>query len=174
MSEATLPPFPPSLKLLAAAALALMVALVAINVPLVTHAAPQGIISLQFATTSEQTLRILNSWGSHGDWAVASLVLDFPFIAIYVLGLLALTGYLLSDRPGIRERQAGRWVRGLFIATGAGDVGENVCLLSNLAQPEDTLSMLATLFALIKFTTLMLGIAGLIVIRAARRHPLSY
>lgn len=173
MSEATLPPIPRHLKLLGLTTFALLAALLFINVPLMTSAAPQGVISLQFAVTAEQTVQILNSWGSESShWVVASLLLDLPFVVVYVVTLLALTGYLLLDRPGIRERQAGRWVRGLFVAAGASDVGENICLLSNLAQPTDTLSLMASLFALIKFTTLLLGTAGLLIIRAARRHSL--
>ncbi|WP_148861509.1 hypothetical protein [Marinobacter fonticola] len=173
MSEATLPPMPRHLKLLGFSTVALLVLLVLINLPLVTQAAPQGVISLQFAATADQTIRILNSWGTQSShWVVASLLLDLPFIVVYVITLMALTGYLLLDRPGIRERQAGRWVRGLFVAAGASDVGENICLLSNLAQPTDTLSLMASLFALIKFTALMLGTAGLLVIRAARRRSL--
>ncbi|TBW52192.1 hypothetical protein EZI54_16260 [Marinobacter halodurans] len=175
MTEGTLPPVPRPLKLLTASSLIMLLLLVGINVPLVTADAPQGIISLQFATTAEQTLNILNSWGSdNSHWAVASLALDFPFVLIYVLTLMALTDYLMSDRPGIRERQAGRWVRGLFVAAGASDLGENICLLTNLAEPDDALSLAATVFAMIKFTALMIGVAGLVVIRAARRHPLSY
>jgi len=34
--------------------------------------------------------------------------------------------------------------------------------------------MTATILALIKFTGLLLGVAGLVIIRAARRHPLSH
>ena len=173
MSEATLPPMPRHLKLLGLTTFALLAVLVVINIPLVTYAAPQGVISLQFAVTAEQTIQIIKSWGSgNSHWAVASLLLDLPFIAIYVITLLALTGYLMSDRPGIRERQAGRWVRGLVVAAGASDVGENICLLSNLAGPTDTLSLMASLFALIKFTALMLGTAGLLIIRTSRRHSL--
>ncbi|MEQ5836593.1 hypothetical protein [Marinobacter sp. NFXS9] len=175
MNEGTLPPIPRPLKLLTISAMIMLALLVGINVPLVTGVAPQGIISLQFATTAEQTLNILNSWGSDSShWAVASLTLDFPFVVIYVLALMALTDYLMSDRPGIRERQAGRWVRGLFVAAGASDLGENICLLTNLAEPDDVLSLSATVFAMIKFTALLMGAAGLVVIRAARRHPLSY
>lgn len=173
MSEATLPPIPRHLKLLGLTTFALFAVLVAINIPLITYAAPQGVISLQFAVTAEQTIQILHSWGAGNSyWAEASLLLDLPFIAVYVSTLLALTGYLLLDRPGIRERQAGRWVRGLFVAAGASDVGENICLLSNLTEPTDTLSLTASLFALVKFTALLLGTAGLLIIRASRRHSL--
>ena len=40
--------------------------------------------------------------------------------------------------------------------------------------PTDVVSLSATVCALIKFTGLMLGVAGLVIIRAARRHPLAH
>ncbi len=40
--------------------------------------------------------------------------------------------------------------------------------------PTDMVSLSATLCALVKFTGLMLGCAGLVIIRAARRHPLAH
>ena len=45
-------------------------------------------------------------------------------------------------------------------------------LLNNFNPPTDLVSLAATVCALIKFTGLTLGLAGLVVIRAARRHPL--
>ncbi|WP_111498085.1 MULTISPECIES: hypothetical protein [Marinobacter] len=174
MSEATLPPVPPTLKRLIFATLGLLVILLLINLPLLTPQAPQGIISLQLAATAEQSAQIVQSWGENSGWAMASLLLDIPFAVIYVLMLLALTRYLMSDRPGIRERQLGRWVRGLFVTAGACDLGENVCLLGNLSEPADAVSLTATLLAMAKFTALMLGVAGLVIVRASRRHPLSH
>lgn len=116
---------------------------------------------------------ILNSWHSAGHlWAQTSLWLDFVFITTYLMALLHLTRFLMRDRPGIRERKVARWVRSLFITAGLGDVAENILLLNNFNPPTDLVSLAATVCALIKFTGLTLGLAGLVVIRAARRHPL--
>jgi len=87
--------------------------------------------------------------------------------------LLLLTRHLSRDRPGVRERMVSRWVRSLFIAAGASDLAENVLLLNNLDSPNNSMSLAATLFALAKFTGLILGLAGLVILRAARRNPLS-
>ena len=56
---------------------------------------------------------------------------------------------------------------------GLSDVIENIVLLNNFNPPTDALSLSAALLSLLKYTGLVLGVAGLVVIRAARRHPLT-
>ncbi|WP_417531532.1 hypothetical protein [Marinobacter lipolyticus] len=166
---------PKRLKLGMIFSIILLVALLAINQPLQTGSAPQGIISFQLAATADHSLAILRSW--RGDimiWAHLSLWLDFLFIPVYVITLLMVTNLLMRDRPGVRERNVARWVRALFVCAGVSDVLENILLLNNLNPPTDTLSLSATICALVKYTGLMLGLAGLVIIRAARRHPLAH
>ncbi|MEC7433796.1 MAG: hypothetical protein VYC10_10805, partial [Pseudomonadota bacterium] len=67
-----------------------------------------------------------------------------------------------------------RWVRTLFVIAGISDVAENIVLLNNFNPPSDSLSLTATILALVKFTGLILGMAGLVVIRASRRRPLTH
>lgn len=154
--------------------LALFIALLLINEPLQTHAAPKGIVSLEMAGTLDRANEILGSWNDSAvSWAKTSLWLDFVFAPAYVLTLLLLTRHLSRDRPGVRERTVSRWVRGLFIGAGTCDVAENIILLNNIESPGESMSLAATLFALAKFTGLLLGLAGLVILRAARRHPLS-
>lgn len=175
MSPTDRPMGPGRLKGLILTTVALFIILLVVNEPLKTAAAPQGMISFQLAATLEQSLAIITSW--HQDrqrWAVMSLAIDFLFILVYLVTLVRLTGYCLSDRPGVREQQIGRWVRALFVAAGISDVGENILLLNNLAAPSDTLSLAATGCALMKFTGLLLGAAGLVVIRAGRRNPVQH
>jgi len=151
----------------------MLVALLIINQPLQTGSAPQGIVSYQLAATADHSLAILRSWrGETMFWAHLSLWLDFLFVPAYVLTLLMVTNQLMRDRPGVREKNVARWVRALFVTAGIGDLMENILLLNNLNPPTDGLSLSATLFALVKFTGLLLGAAGLVIIRAARRHPL--
>ncbi|MGP4842867.1 hypothetical protein ACTXGQ_01945 [Marinobacter sp. 1Y8] len=169
MPRTTRPPMPRRLKSLIALTVTLLIALVLINIPLTTPTSPQGIVSLQLAANAEQSLSILDSWDSLF-WARTSLILDIPFALVYALTLIAVTRYLLSYRPGVRARQTGRLIQTLFIAAGIADWGENTCLLNNLEQPTDTLSMMATGFAFIKFTGLLLGFAGLVVLRSAHRY----
>lgn len=154
--------------------LVLLLALFAMNQPLNTVAAPQGIISLQLAGTAEHAQQILSSW--RGDKLVLariSLWLDFVFILAYLATLLQLTRHFTRDRPGIRERMIARWVRTLFVIAAMADFGENIALLSNFTEPSDSLSLTATILALIKLTGLVLGVAGLVIIRASRRRPLT-
>ncbi|GAA0848215.1 hypothetical protein GCM10009113_25880 [Marinobacter szutsaonensis] len=168
-------PLPKSLKTSLVIAAILLGGLLMVNQPLQTGSAPQGIVSFQFAATADQAHAILRSWRSDGQfWARVSLWLDFVFIAAYLLALLHLTRHLTRDRPGIRERVVGRWVRALFVAAGVADVSENILLLNNFNPPTDAVSLSATLCALVKLTGLTLGVAGLVIIRAARRHPLAH
>lgn len=168
------PALPKSLKACLIATVILLAALVLINQPLKTAAAHQGIVSYQLAGSAEQALVIVQSWGSEGlYWAKLSLWLDFLFIPVYCLTLILLTRHCTVDRPGVRERTAARWVRTLFIVAAMADVTENVLLLNNLEAPTDAISLAAAISALAKFTALTLGIAGLVIIRAARRHPLA-
>ncbi|MDX1459354.1 MAG: hypothetical protein R3276_17305 [Marinobacter sp.] len=175
MHEPTLPAVPRSLKVTALLSLILLFGLLAINQLLVSPVAPKGIFSLQLAATAERARIIISGWGSDGTfWAQAALWLDYALVGAYTLCLLLLTNYLLQDRPGIRERKIGHWVRALFIGAGLSDFAENTLLLNNLPNPTDNVSLAASLCALIKFTGLVLGTAGLIILRAARRHPLHH
>jgi len=166
--------FPKGLKGCLIATVVLLAVLILINQPLKTGSAHQGIVSFQLAGGAEQALAIVQSWGEGGlQWAKLSLWLDFFFIPIYCLTLILLTRHCTLDRPGVREQTAARWVRALFIVAGVADATENVLLLNNLEAPTDAISLAATISSLAKFTALTLGLAGLVIIRAARRHPLA-
>ena len=52
-------------------------------------------------------------------------------------------------------------------------MAENLVLLNNVNPATDALSLAAAILALLKYTGLILGVAGLVIIRAARRHPLQ-
>lgn len=168
------PDFPKALTVSLLATLVFFIALLLINEPLQTSAAPKGIVSFEMAGTLDHATKILASWDSDAiASATASLWLDFAFAATYVLTLILLTKHLSRDRPGVRERTVSRWVRSLFIGAGASDVAGNILLLNNLESPGESVSLAATLCALAKFTGLILGLAGLVILRAARRRPLS-
>lgn len=166
---------PKRLNLSLLATIALLLVLVLVNQPLRTGSAPQGIVSFQMAATADQSMAIIRSWRQEGlVWANVSLWLDFLFVPAYLATLILLTNHLTRDRPGVRERNVARWVKALFVTAGFGDLAENVLLLNNMDPPTDVVSLSATVCALVKFTGLMLGAAGLVVIRAARRHPLAH
>lgn len=168
------PPLPAALKAGLGLTLVLSIVLFLINQLLHTGQAPQGIVNLQLAGTAEHTRDIMQSWSPQQQmWAKISLLLDFLHVAVYFATLVALTRHLLKDRPGVRERTTGRGVLVLFTVAAASDCLENLLLLVNMSDPTDLPSMIATLAALVKFTGLLLGCAGLVIIRAARRHPLE-
>lgn len=168
------PDFPKALSTGLLVSLVLFIALLLINEPLQTSVAPKGMVSFQMAGTLDQATEILASWDDNAiSSARTSLWLDFAFAIAYVLTLCLLTKHLSRDRPGRRARSVSRWVRGLFIAAGSFDVAENILLLNNLDSPNQTMSLAATLCALAKITGLILGLAGLVILRAARRHPVS-
>lgn len=173
-TERGLPALSRSLKGCLIATVVFLIALVMINHPLKTEVAHQGIVSFQLAGNAEQALAILQSW-TEGDqqWAKLSLWLDFLFIPVYCLTLILLTRHCTVDRPGVRERTAARWVYTLFVSASLLDVAENVLLLNNFGAPTDAISLAATISALAKFTALTIGAAGLVIIRASRRHPLA-
>jgi hypothetical protein len=167
--------FPKGLKVSLVVAAVLLFALLLINQPLQSASAPQGIVSYQLAGTADQAHAIFRSWRSEGVlWAKISLWLDFLFIPAYTIALILLTHHFTRDRPGVRERMVARWVRALFVAAGLSDIAENILLLNNFNPPTDAMSLSATLCALVKFTALTLGFAGLVILRASRRHPLAH
>lgn len=169
------PEFSKSLTISIVITLTLLVALMLINQPLQTTEAPGGILSLELAGSTEHSNAILESWSPDAMvWAKLSIWLDFLFAPAYTLTLFLFTGYLSRDRPGVREKTITRSVKALFVIAGTCDIGENVFLLMNFSEPTDTITFVATLFALGKFTGLILGIAGLIVLRAARRPPMIH
>lgn len=170
MNDIILKPIPASIRWLGGITLALLVIQVGLNQPLRTAAAPQGMLSFQLAATVEHARAIVDSWAGLV-WAPASLWSGFLFAALYTSVLILLTNHLLVDRPGVRERKTGRWVRGLFVTAGLAHVIEYSILLANLDSPSDRLSLSATLLALLNYTALLVGAAGLVVIRAARRRP---
>ncbi|MGO1233656.1 MAG: hypothetical protein ACTMHG_08045 [Marinobacter sp.] len=163
------------MKISMAMAIVLLIAMVAVNQPLQTSAAPQGMISFQLAGSAEQAHAIIRSWRSDTlPLAKLALWLDFLFVITYLAALLQLTRHFTRDRPGVRERMIARGVRALFIIAGLSDVIENIVLLNNFSPATDGLSLAAAILALLKYTGFVLGVAGLVIIRAARRHPLGH
>lgn len=169
-------PWPVNLKWLALASGAGMVILMIINQYLITPGAPQGMISYQLAGDTESARQIRRAWGSSGQfWAHLSLYLDFLFVAIYLTFVLKLSNHLMLDRPGVREQQLGKLSKWMFIIGGSGDVAENVFLLIAITRPEaeDHWAIAAVVASLLKLTGLLIGAAALLIVRAARRHPLT-
>ena len=130
-----------------------------LNAPLITHAAPGGIVTFELAGNVKRTAEILLSWDERADlFAAFGLGLDYLFMPFYALALGL--GTLLAA-----GRHAG-WLKSLGAVAGWGvlaaaffDAVENFALwqilLGALAQPWPEL---AALCAKVKFGLLFLGL----------------
>ena len=149
------------------------IAIGAVNRPLSTDAAPDGIITLELAGTPAEAERIVDSWERVGalDEAGVSLGLDFLYMPLYAAVLAALV---------IAVNRRARWKVGRAIAwapfaAAALDVVETVALVRVVDDPSvDGWPAVARVFALGKFALLVVtalfivvaGVAGLV-----RRSP---
>jgi hypothetical protein len=134
-----------------------------LNAPLVTPAAPYGIVSHQLAWTPEKAQAILNSWSGRASmFAAFGLGLDFLFIPSYVftvgLGALLAAG---------RHRNMAVWLRKLGIyATYGVFIGAVFDVLENILQAQQFLNGIVTapvtvltgICASLKFGLLGLGL----------------
>ncbi len=111
-------------------ALLVMTAIQTLNPPLVTSAAPAGIVSFELAGTLQGAQAIMASWGTEGQvYAALSLGLDYLFLLAYAGAIslgCALVGRNLESSLGQRS--------GLFLAWGvwaaaALDALENYALI---------------------------------------------
>ncbi len=96
--------------------------------PLVNPAAPQGILSYEFAWSSSRAEAILNSWSSQKDVAKRQLWLDFGFLIVYPL-LLSLACAMLSESPHNSTAIVGVFISWAVLASGPLDAVENFVLL---------------------------------------------
>lgn len=139
-----------------------MAALQLLGKPLITVAAPSGIVSYELAGTLPAAQAILGSWNTRAQlFAGVNLGLDYLFMPAYAtcIGL----GCVLAARRFAVESTARRV--GLALAWGLAlaallDVLENVALLRLLlaTQPGAVWPAVARLAALIKFALVVLGI----------------
>lgn len=167
-------PWSPELRWLAFLTGAALVLVMLINQYLATPEAPQIVTSYEIADDPEVAEAIHREWERQaGIWPQVSLWVDFAFIALYAVFLVKLANHFLYDRPGVREQKAGRLAKVLLVTGAAGDAAENVCLLMAIQQPESEFwPPITAVTTMVKFTGLLLGAAALLVVRAARRHPL--
>ena len=85
--------------------------------PLVTTAAPNGILSYEFSWSRSGAQTILDSWGGLAPVAREQLIWDYPFLILYPL-LLSLACGMLGDSLG-----NARAVVGAFVSWGGITVG---------------------------------------------------
>lgn len=132
----------------------LSIALAALGAPLVTAAAPWGIVSYEFAGTAEGAGRVLASWSPAArEHAMLTLGLDFLYLLVYPawlsLACVFLAGNGFQPGPGI----ALAWA---VLAAGALDAVENLALIRLLtAGPGDAAAGLAWACAGVKFALVL-------------------
>lgn len=126
--------------------------------PLRTDAAPNGIVSFEFARTPDQAERMISSWSPKGQLNAAfSLGIDYLFMPVYALALAL--GSLLAA-----QKHTG-WVKSLCAVAGYGafaaalfDALENFSLWQVLLGAyESSYPAVAAFCASIKFGLLGLG-----------------
>lgn len=138
------------------------IAIGAVNRPLSTDAAPDGIVTLELAGTPEEASRIVNEWGQEGalDEAGVSLGLDFLYMPLYA-ALLAGIVVALNRRLQWKVASAVAWAP--FIAAGL-DVVETVALVRVVDDPSaDGWPAVARAFALGKFALLIVTVVFIVV-----------
>jgi hypothetical protein len=134
-----------------------------LNTPLVTSAAPAGIVSHQFAWTAEKAHAILASWAGRPSLsATFGLGLDYLFMPSYAL-TVALGALLAAGRQSIPAgwlSRLGTWTAyGVFTAAvfdALENIGQAQQLLTGVVTSPVTI--LVGVCATLKFTLLLLAI----------------
>jgi hypothetical protein len=131
-----------------------------LDLPLITSAAPYGIVSHQFAWTVEKAKVILAPWDSKAvQFAAFGLGLDYLFMVLYG-SALALGSLLASERHRGWFSLLGAWVAWSVFVAVIFDVlenfGQGLQLLGGTVTAPITL--LVGIFATMKFTLLFLSI----------------
>jgi hypothetical protein len=151
-----------ALFVLAALAFALMLALASLDAGLRTKAAPNGIVSFEFAGDAATAGSMLEAWGEAGRARAERILwLDFLFLATYAPGLSLLCA-AASDRErarGSRLANAGAALAWGLLLAGVLDAIENLALVRTLNAAEPGLwPALAAACAWPKFALVAAGL----------------
>lgn len=126
--------------------------------PLITEAAPNGILSYEFAWNRSKARLILDSWEKLKETARWQLLLDFAFLVFYPLAI-SLACAMLADSPHNKMAVVGIFISWAVLASGPLDAAENVSLLRMLdGGASDFLARLAAFCAGVKFTLVFSGL----------------
>lgn len=145
-----------------AAAVALLAALMVLDRPLRTAAAPDGIVSFELAGTMDTARRILDSWPPKARVAAGlSLGLDYLFLVVYAMAIAMGCG-LVADRLAPHRPMFSHMGSALawsqFAAAGC-DMVENLSLIFVLQDAvAPALPATARVCAIIKFAIIVAGL----------------
>jgi hypothetical protein len=129
-----------------------------LNQPLMTPAAPSGIISLQLAWTPDNARAMLASWDTDVQlYAAFGLGFDYLFMPAYALAL-SLGALLAAGRhPGWFSR-LGAWVGYGALLAACFDALENLLQFQQLFHGRVDLALIVGLSATLKFSLIILGL----------------
>jgi len=142
---------------------ALTAALIYTGRPLITTAAPLGIVSFQVAFSEETSLTVLSSWDSAArEAAMDNLLLDFPYLVIYAWILSLLCRHAASPSTQTMSRAGTILARYVWLAA-AFDAVENLALLHQLTgNATDSAALTAGIAASAKFSVIAIALAYLL------------
>ncbi len=142
----------------------IMISMQSIDSHLVTSAAPNGIVSFEFAGNLENSQMILASWsGSAMFYAGLSMGLDFLFLIAYSI-TLTLGCLLLGKKLGTRWQAIGNWVAGGIVAAAGLDLVENLALVNLLTGSSKLIfPPLAAWCAGLKFGLVAIGLSYILI-----------
>lgn len=136
--------------------------------PLITPAAPKGMLSFQFSWSRSEAIKILDSWGKLKNVARKQLRWDYPFLSIYPL-LLSLACGMLGDSFGDARAVGAVLVSWCVLFAGPLDAIENYALLKMLdSDASESMAKMAGWCAGIKFV-LVLSAVGCILVNGILR-----
>ncbi|MCA9974527.1 MAG: hypothetical protein KC413_02215 [Anaerolineales bacterium] len=127
--------------------------------PLTTTAAPQGIISFEFARTLANAQAIIASWDTHTQIVAGlSLGIDFLYPIVYATAIALCCLAAAPHWPGSLAR-LGKLLSGGMILAAIFDYIENISLIQLLlGSNEASWATIAWGCAAVKFTFVLLGI----------------
>lgn len=164
-----------ALWLLLPLTLAVMYSLQRIGEPLITLAAPNGIVSFELAGNMRRVDEIGTSWAPMGFFfAGLSLGLDYLFMPLYACSI-ALSCVLLSQRAGLTLGNLSTLLAwGQFVAA-ALDAVENYALIRLLQGEQDNFwPVLARNCAIPKFALVALGLVFILPVGLLRLGQFVY
>ncbi len=133
-----------------------------VGMPLNTAAAPQGIISFEFAATPDQAQQMLDSWSPDARIRAGFIQgLDFLFPLVYstTVGLGSVMAAGVIARRGQTASRLGSWLAWGLWAAAALDYVENFGLLFLLfGKVQSPFPQIAAVCAAIKFALLAVGL----------------
>lgn len=133
-----------------------------VGLPLNTSAAPQGIISFEFAYTPERAQQMLDSWSPDARIRAGFIQgLDFLFPMVYAttVGLGCVMAASVIASRGQAAARLGPWLAWGLWAAAALDYVENIGLVTVLfGQVQSPFPEIAAVCALIKFALLVVGL----------------